>query len=187
MYQVNYLTLLKCPLKIQNHFHLPLLNSNVYNSQTLNTAKFQLFVICMAVYLYYRPTPRSINSSPRSDSVMVVFSVIHNLDTLQFLRVISMTWLTAVSFSYIYYAHFYFSFLLILLYIYVLLIFPIYSRFSFRIFVSTSSNLPLSLNILLHSILFHSFCLLTTTLFPPIQQYTSISKSLFNYPQNYLI
>ena len=44
----------------------------------------------MAVCLYYRPTPRSINSSPRSDSVMVVFSVIHNLDTLQFLRVISM-------------------------------------------------------------------------------------------------
>ena len=108
-----------------------MLNSNVYNSQTLNSAKFQLFVICMAVCLYYRPTPRSINSSPRSDSVMVVFSVIHNLDTLQFLRVISMTWLTAVSFSYIYYAHFYFSFLLILLYIYVLLIFPILFTFLF--------------------------------------------------------
>ena len=141
----------------------------------------------MAVCLYYRPTPRSINSSPRSDSVMVVFSVIHNLDTLQFLRVISMTWLTAVSFSYIYYAHFYFSFLLILLYIYVLLIFPIYSRFSFRIFVSTSSNLPLSLNILLHSILFHSFCLLTTTLFPPIQQLYFNFQLSFNYSQNYLI
>ena len=68
--------------------------------------RLSVFVICMAVFIYYRPTPRSINSSPRLDSVMVVFSVIHNLDTLQFLRVISMTWLTAVSFSYIYYALF---------------------------------------------------------------------------------